>query len=90
MRAASRDSSSAFSASSFVGHELTHAEVMDDQERDGGPIGAQIFAGTVERRVGDLFEEHVGLAVDHAVPLLDGGPAERLRQMAFASARWAE
>ena len=45
-----------------------------------------ILAGAVERGVGDLLEQRVGLAVDHAIALLDRGAADRLREMALAGA----
>ena len=38
--------------------------------------GEVVLAGAVERGVGELFEQHVRLAVEHAVALLDRGEAD--------------
>ena len=70
--------------------QLAHAEVIDDQQRHGREIGEIGFARAVERRVGDLLEERVGLAIDDAIALLDRGAADGLREMALAGARGAE
>jgi hypothetical protein len=47
--------------------ELPHPEVVDDQERDRGQIREVGFAGSVQRRVGELFEERVRFAIEDAV-----------------------
>ena len=47
------------------------------------------LAGAVERGVGDLLEQRVGLAIDDAIALLDRGAADRLGEMALAGAGWA-
>ena len=52
-------------------------------------LGEEVLAGAVERRIGDLFEQRVRLAIDHAVPLVDRGAAEGLREMTLAGARRA-
>src|SRR5438132_6350880 len=39
---------------------------------------------------GEIIEQGVGLAVEHAVALLDGSVADGLRQVTFAGAGWAE
>ena len=70
--------------------QLAHAEVVDDQQRDGGEIGEVLLAGAVERGVGDLLEQRVRLAVEDAVALLDRGAADGLGEMALAGAGWAE
>jgi hypothetical protein len=64
--------------------ELAHAEVVDDEERHDGQISEVLLAGAVEGGVGDLLDEGVGLAVDDAVALVDGGAADGLGQVALA------
>ena len=59
--------------------ELPHAEVVDDQERHRGELREILLAGADERRLGEFFEQRVGLAIDHAVALQDRGPSDRLR-----------
>ena len=49
-----------------------------------------LFAGADERGFGQIIEQSVGLAVEHAVSLLDGGLADGLRQVTLAGAGWAE
>ena len=49
-----------------------------------------VLARAVERGVGELFEQHVRLAVEDAVALLDGGAADGLREVALAGAGRAE
>jgi hypothetical protein len=43
--------------------ELAHAQVIDDHNGDIRAIGEHSFARALERRVGDLLEQRVGLAV---------------------------
>ncbi len=49
-----------------------------------------LFAGAVERGFGEIIEQGVGLAIEHAVSLLDGGLADGLCQVTLAGAGWAE
>ena len=49
-----------------------------------------LFAGAVERGFGQLIEQGVGLAVEHAVALLEGGVADGVSQMTFAAAGGTE
>src|SRR5262249_18309918 len=49
-----------------------------------------VLARAGERGVREVFEQHVCLAVDDAIALLNRGTADRLRQMALAGAGWAE
>ena len=70
--------------------ELPHAEVVDDQERDGDELHQILLACAGERRVDEFFEQRVGLAIDHAVALLNRRAADRLREVALASAGRAE
>ena len=67
--------------------QLAHAEVVDDQQRDGREL-ASMYSLRVPASVGlgELFEQDVRLAIEHAVALLDGGEADRLGQMALAGA----
>ena len=66
--------------------ELAHPEIVDDEQGHRGEVGEQHFARPVERRIGDLFDERVGLAIDDAVALLDPRAADGLGEMAFAGA----
>ena len=70
--------------------QLAHAEIVDDEQRHGGEVGDVVLARAVERGVGQLFEQHERLAVADLVALLDGGVAERLREMTLAAAGRAE
>ena len=45
-----------------------------------------LSAGAVERRFGEIIEQGIGLAIEHAVSLLDGGLADRLCQVTLAGA----
>ena len=45
-----------------------------------------LFAGAVESGFGQFIEQGVGLAVEHAVALLDGGVANGLGQVTLAGA----
>jgi hypothetical protein len=49
-----------------------------------------LFAGAVERGFGQIIEQGVGLAIEHAVSLLDSGLADGLCQVTLAGAGWAE
>ena len=70
--------------------QLAHAQIVDDEQRDGAQLGEIGLAGVGERGLGELFEQGVGLAIQHAVALLDGGTADGLREVALAGARRAE
>ena len=72
------------------GRELAHAEVVDDEQRHGGQQFHVLFARAVEGGFGDFLEQGVGLAVEDAIALLDGGLADGLGEMAFAGAGRAE
>jgi hypothetical protein len=73
-----------------AGWELAHAEVIDDEQRHGGHAGEVLLARPIERRIGELFEQPVGLAVGDLVALGDGGEANGLREVTLARARRAE
>lgn len=62
--------------------------IVDDEEGHRGEVDEQPFARSVERRIGDLFDERVGLAIDDAVALLDRRATARLGKMAVAGAGW--
>jgi hypothetical protein len=55
--------------------------------RHGAQRCEDLLAGAVERGVGQLFQQQVGLAIQHAMPLLDGRLAERLGEVALARTR---
>ena len=66
--------------------QFPHPETIDDQERDGAECREDLLARAIERGVGQLFEEQMRFAVLHAMALLDGRLAERLRQVTFPAA----
>ncbi len=70
--------------------EFAHAEVVDDEQGHGGQVGEVGLARAVERRVRNLLDQRVRFAVDDAIALLDGGPADGLREVALAGAGRAE
>lgn len=41
--------------------QFAHAEIIDDEQRDRGQLGQEILARALERRVGDLLEQDMGL-----------------------------
>ena len=49
-----------------------------------------LLARPIQGRIGDVGEEGVSFAVEHAITLLDCRQADGLREMAFAGARWAK
>lgn len=66
--------------------ELSHPEVVDDEQRDGRQVGEEGLAGAVQGGVGQVFEQGVGLAIQHAMPLQNRRAAQRLREVALAGA----
>ena len=70
--------------------QLAHPKVIDDEERNGGQLGEVGLAGLGECGLGQFFKQRVGLAIEDAVALLDGGVADRLREVALAGAGGAE
>ena len=58
--------------------QLAHAEVVDDQQRDGGEQFHVFLALAIERGVGQFFQQDVRLAIEHAIALLDDGVADGL------------
>ena len=58
--------------------QLAHAEMIDDEQWHRRQLREVVFAGTGERRLGQFFEQRVGLAVDDAIPLENRGAADRL------------
>jgi hypothetical protein len=67
-----------------------HAEVINDQQRDGRELRQVRLARAIEGGVGDLLDEGVRLTVHDTVALLDGGVADGLREMALTSTGRAE
>ena len=70
--------------------QFPHAEVVDDEQRNGGDVCDVGLAGPLELGVGELVEEDVGLAVEDAMALLNDGEADRLGEVALAGAGSAE
>jgi len=70
--------------------QLAHAEVVDDQQRHRRKLGEVVLAGAGKRGLGEFFEERVRFTIDDAVALENGSAAERLGQVALASAGRSE
>src|SRR5260370_19920754 len=70
--------------------EPSHAEVVDEQERDGGDVREVVLAGAGKLGIGEVLEQDVGLAVEDGVAGLDHRDADRLGQVALARAGRAE
>src|SRR5206468_12786322 len=70
--------------------QFPHAEVVNDQQRDGGEIRQVRLSRAVERRIGDLLEKRVGLTIDDGIALVDSRAAEGLGEMTLARAWRAE
>src|SRR5712692_8316236 len=66
------------------GRELTHAEVVDDEQGHGGELDEVGLPRAAELGVGELVDERMGLAVQDAMALLDDGAAEGLGEMTLA------
>ena len=67
--------------------ELAHAEVVDDEQRDGGQVREEPLAGAIERGIRQVLEQRMGFTIDHTVALVDRRAANGLREMTFAGAR---
>ena len=72
----------------FSGSEgqLAHSQVIDDQQRHRFQKLQALFACAVDRSFSQVIKQGVGLAVEHAIALLDGRLADGLGQVAFAGA----
>ena len=70
--------------------EFAHSEIIDDEQRNSGKQFHVFFACAIEGGVGDFAEQGVGLAIEHAIALLDCRQADGLGQMTLAGAGWAE
>src|SRR5438445_902189 len=70
--------------------ELAHVEVVEDEQRDGREMGERGLASAGELCIGELVDERVRLAIEHAMALLDDGHADGLGEMTLASAWRAE
>jgi hypothetical protein len=70
--------------------ELAHPEVVDDEQGHRSEVGEVLLAGAADGGVGDLLDEGVGLAVEDAVALLDGGATDGLSEVALARSRLAK
>ena len=66
--------------------QLAHAEVIDDEQRDGHQPLQAFSARAIQARFGEIIEQRVGLALEDAIPLLDDGLADGLGEVTFAGA----
>jgi hypothetical protein len=62
----------------------SHAEIVDEQERDGAELREVLLARAGELSVRELVEEPVGFTVEDTMALLDHGEADGLGQVALA------
>jgi hypothetical protein len=70
--------------------KFAHAEVVDDQQRDGGDRFDVFLARAICNSVGELVEQDVRFAIKNLVALQDGGLSDGLGEMALAGATRAE
>ena len=68
--------------------QLPHAEVIDDEQRHSGEQFHVFFAFAVQCGVGQLFQQDVRFAIQHAIALLDDGMSDGLGQVTFAGPGW--
>lgn len=73
--------------SSAAARQLPHAQVVDDQQRDGRGLHYVVLARTGEGVLCEFFEQRVGLAVDDAIALLDRRTPDRLDEMTLGRYR---
>ncbi len=67
--------------------QLAHSQIVEDEQGHGHQELHVLFAGAVQSRFGKFIEQSVGLAVEHAVPLLDGGLADGLSHTPVARSK---
>ena len=77
-------------SSAAVGGQLAHAQIVDDEQWHRFETAHQLLAGGVDGGVGDLFQQDVGLAVEDAVSLENGGHADGLGEVALTRTGRAE
>src|SRR5437660_354813 len=70
--------------------QLSHAQIIDDEQRHGSEVREKRLPGPIERRVGEFFEQRVRFAVEDAIALLDHRAANRLGEMTFPGPWWPE
>ncbi len=70
--------------------QLSHAEVIDDEQRHRTQFCEVLLARTGECGVSQLFEECVRFSIDDAVSLLNRRMTDRLREMTLARAGRSE
>jgi hypothetical protein len=70
--------------------QLAHAEVIDDQQRDGRQRFHELPARAIDDCLGQLIEQYMRLAVENAIALLNGRLTDGLCQMTLAGAAGAE
>ena len=64
--------------------------LVDDQQGNRGDGFHVLLASAVDDGFGELFQQDVGLPIQDAIALLDGGLPDGLSQMALAGAARAE
>jgi len=64
--------------------ELTQAEIIDVQQRDGSERFHNVLTRGLNNGIGEILEAHMGFAIEDAITLLDGSLADGLGQMTFA------
>ena len=70
--------------------QLAHTKIINDQQRHGGQRLHEFFACPIHDGLGQVVQQDVGFAVEHAVTLLDRGLTDGLSQMTLATSTWAE
>jgi hypothetical protein len=57
----------AITSRGFGHRELAHAEIVEDEQGHGDQELHVFFAGAVERGFGEIIEQGMGFAIEHAV-----------------------
>lgn len=66
--------------------QLAHSKIVDDEQRNCGDRFHVLFTCAVGVGIGQFVEQNMGFAIQHFIPLQNGGLANGLGQMAFAGA----
>jgi len=66
--------------------QLAHAQIIDDEERNRSQQFHMFLAGSIDGRFRQVVEQFVGLAIQHAIALLNGRLPDGLSKMTFPGA----
>jgi hypothetical protein len=66
--------------------QLAHAQIIDDEERNRSQQFHMFLAGPIDGRFRQVVEQFVGLAIQHAIDLLNDSLPDGLSKMTFPGA----